>query len=150
MTSKYEKIFSRFRGRVDDSKLANMSIDTQTEYMVEWLHAVASNSRVRRKFTTLSLDDEIMEMKYELSRSVDKESDMEFVEDIFCLGMQIEWLEPKVNSILYTAPVIGGKDEKKLLDSHKYNIQRLDSMKTELKKKLRDYGYIHNSYTSTE
>ena len=150
MTSKYENIFSRFRGRVDDSKLLSMSANAQNEFMTEWLHAVSSNPRVRRKFTTLSLDDEIMQMSYELKNTVDEESDMEFVEDVFVLGMEIEWLEPKVNSILYTAPVIGGKDEKKLLDSHRYNIQRLGSLKTELKKKLRDYGYIHNSYTTVE
>lgn len=150
MTSKYEKIFSRIRGRVDDSKLASMNANAQNEIMTEWLHAVASNPRVRRKFSSLSLDDEIMTLSYTLINSIDEKSDIEFVEDVFVLGSEIEWLEPKVNSILYTAPVIGGKDEKKLLDSHRYNIQRLKSLKTELKKKLRDYGYIYNSYISTE
>ena len=43
---------------------------------------------------------------------------------------------------------IGGKEEKKLLDNHSYSIKRLDSMKVELNKMIRDYGYLYNSYIS--
>lgn len=64
--------------------------------------------------------------------------------------MAIQWLQPQVDSILNTAPMIGGKEEKKLLDNHKYSIQRLESMKTEQKKMIRDYGYMYNSYLSKE
>ena len=46
--------------------------------------------------------------------------------------------------------MISGKEEKKLLDNHKNMIDRLDSMKTELNKRIRDYGYMYNSYINTE
>ena len=46
--------------------------------------------------------------------------------------------------------MIGGKEEKKLLDNHKNMIDRLDSMKTELNKTIRDYGYMYNSYINSE
>lgn len=46
--------------------------------------------------------------------------------------------------------MIGGKEEKKLLDNHKYSIQRLQSMKEEQKKMIRDYGYMYNSYLNKE
>jgi hypothetical protein len=62
--------------------------------------------------------------------------------------MVIEWLQPRVDSVLYTAPMIGGKEEKKILDGHSNMINRLDSMKTELNKKIRDYGYMYNSYVN--
>ena len=42
--------------------------------------------------------------------------------------------------------MIGGKEEKKLLDNHKNMIDRLDSMKKEQNKMIRDYGYMYNSY----
>ena len=38
------------------------------------------------------------------------------------------------------------EEEKKLLDNHKNMIDRLDSMKTEQNKMIRDYGYMYNSY----
>ena len=53
-----------------------------------------------------------------------------------------------VDSILNTAPMIGGKEEKKLLDNHKYNIDRLKTLKTEQKKLIRDYGFMNNSYVN--
>ena len=60
--------------------------------------------------------------------------------------MVIEWLQPQVDSVLHTSVMIGGKEEKKLLDNHKNMIDRLDSMKTEQNKMIRDYGYMYNSY----
>ncbi len=63
--------------------------------------------------------------------------------------MTIEWLQPQVDSIMHTSVMIGGKEEKKLLDNHKNMIDRLDSMKTELNKRIRDYGYMYNSYINT-
>ena len=40
----------------------------------------------------------------------------------------------------------GKQEEKKLLDNHKNMIDRLDSMKKEQNKMIRDYGYMYNSY----
>lgn len=150
MTSDYSKIFNRVFGRINDKKLAMLSQRDRDEIMTEWLHAVASNPRIRRLFSSLMLDDDSEEITYSLAKPVDEYSDMDFAEGLFVLGMQIEWLEPFVNSIIYTSPFIGGKEEKKVLDNHRLNIQRLDSMKTELQKHIRDYGYMYNSYIGSE
>jgi hypothetical protein len=142
----YEKIFSRVRGKIDDPKELSLEENVLNEIYVERLHTAIGNPRVRRLFSSITLDDEIMQITYELNNSVDDFSDDEFVIDIFTLGMVIEWLQPRVDSVLYTAPMIGGKEEKKILDGHSNMINRLDSMKTELNKKIRDYGYMYNSY----
>ena len=71
---------------------------------------------------------------------------MNFVVGILVLGMAIEWLQPQVDSVIHTSVMIGGKEEKKLLDNHKNMIDRLNSMKKEQNKMIRDYGYMHNSY----
>lgn len=146
ITSEFETIFPRLFGKISDGKLASLGNAERTEIMTEWLHAVVSKPRIRRKFSSISIDDDMELVSYELEFPVDDYSDREFVEELLVLGMEIEWLEPKVNSVVYTAPMIGTSDEKKVLDSHRQNIQRLDSMKTELKKMLRDYGYMYNSY----
>lgn len=146
----YETVFSRTRGRINDPKELYLSEDDLLEIYTERLGNVISNPRVRRLFSSLTLDDEIQQIYFELNHSVDEIADMNFVIGILVLGMTIEWLQPQVDSVLHTSVMIGGKEEKKLLDNHKNMIDRLDSMKTELNKRIRDYGYMYNSYINTE
>lgn len=85
-------------------------------------------------------------IEYELKSPSDEYSDNEYVIQIFITGMVIEWLRPKVDSVKYTSAMIGGKEEKKILDGHKDMIGRLDQLEKQLHKMIRDRGYIHNSY----
>lgn len=150
MTLPYETVFSRTLGRINDPKELSLDESDLLEIYTERLHNVISNPRVRRLFSSLVLDDNIQQIEFELNNSVDETSDMAFVAGILVLGMTIEWLQPQVDSIMHTSVMIGGKEEKKLLDNHKNMIDRLDSMKTELNKRIRDYGYMYNSYINTE
>lgn len=150
MTLPYETVFSRTLGRINDPKELSLDETDLLEIYTERLHNVISNPRVRRLFSSLVLDDNIQQIEFELNNSVDETSDMDFVAGILVLGMTIEWLQPQVDSIMHTSVMIGGKEEKKLLDNHKNMIDRLDSMKTELNKRIRDYGYMYNSYINTE
>lgn len=146
MVLPYEKIFSRVRNKITDPKEMSLDENDLIEIYTERLHSVAGNQRVRRKFTTLSLDDEIQELTFELEQTVDEMSDEDFVIEVFTLGIVIEWLQKEVDSVLYTYQMIGGKEEKKLVDNYKPMVSRLASMKVELNKKLRDYGYYYNDY----
>lgn len=150
MTLPYETIFSRTRGRINDPKELSLDENDLLEIYTERLNNVISNPRVRRLFSSLTLDDEIQQLDFTLNNSVDETADMNFVVGILVLGMTIEWLQPQVDSIMHTSVMIGGKEEKKLLDNNKNMIDRLDSMKTELNKRIRDYGYMYNSYINTE
>lgn len=146
----YETIFSRTRGRISDPKELSLDENDLLEIYTERLNNVIANPRVRRLFSSLTLDDEIQQLDFMLNNSVDETADMNFVVGILVLGMTIEWLQPQVDSIMHTSVMIGGKEEKKLLDNHKNMIDRLDSMKIELNKRIRDYGYMYNSYINTE
>lgn len=146
----YETIFSRMRNRIYDPKELSLNDEDLLEIYTERLHLVVGNPRIRKLFSTLLLDDDIQQINYALNYTVDDDSDEDFVVDILVLGMTIEWLEPQVNSIINTAPMIGGKEEKKLLDNHSNMINRLDSLKKELNKKIRDYGYMYNSYINED
>ena len=150
MTLPYETIFSRTRGRINDPKELSLEEKDLLEIYTERLNTVIANPRVRRLFSSLTLDDEIQQLDFTLNNSVDETADMNFVVGILVLGMTIEWLQPQVDSIMHTSVMIGGTEEKKLLDNNKNMIDRLDSMKTELNKRLRDYGYMYNSYINTE
>ena len=142
----YSTLFSRVLNKINDQKELSLDENDLLEIYTERLHSVVGKPRVRRLFSSISLDDEIQEMTFTLNNSVDEESDKDFVLEILSLGMAIEWLQPQVDSVIHTSVMIGGKEEKKLLDNHKNMIDRLDSMKKEQNKMIRDYGYMHNSY----
>ena len=142
----YSTLFSRVLNKINDQKELSLDENDLLEIYTERLHSVVGKPRVRRLFSSISLDDEIQEMTFTLNNSVDEESDKDFVLEILSLGMAIEWLQPQVDSIIHTSVMIGGKEEKKLLDNHKNMIDRLDNMKKEQNKMIRDYGYIYNSY----
>ena len=142
----YSTLFSRVLNKINDQKELSLDESDLLEIYTERLHSVVGKPRVRRLFSSISLDDEIQEMTFTLNNSVDEESDKDFVLEILSLGMAIEWLQPQVDSIIHTSVMIGGKEEKKVLDNHKNMIDRLDSMKKEQNKMIRDYGYMYNSY----
>lgn len=142
----YSTLFSRVLNKINDPKELSLDENDLFAIYTERLHSVIGKPRVRRLFSSITFDDELQEMQFTLNNSVDEESDNEFVLEVLSLGMVIEWLQPQVDSVLHTSVMIGGKEEKKLLDNHKNMIDRLDSMKKEQNKMIRDYGYMYNSY----
>ena len=138
----YSILFSRVLNKINDTKELSLDENDLLEIYTERLHSVVGKPRVRRLFSSISLDDEIQEMTFTLNNSVDEESDKDFVLEILSLGMAIEWLQPQVDSVIHTSVMIGGKEEKKLLDNHKNMIDRLDSMKKEQNKMIRDYFIV--------
>ena len=138
----YSTLFSRVLNKINDPKELSLDENDLLEIYTERLHSVVGKPRVRRLFSSISLDDEIQEMTFTLNNSVDEESDKDFVLEILSLGMTIEWLQPQVDSVIHTSVMIGGKEEKKLLDNHKNMIERLDSMKKEQNKMIRDYFIV--------
>lgn len=169
MLLSYSTIFSRVLGRIHDPKELLLSEEDLMALYKERLHNVVGNPRISNVFSTIVLHEVELSnsdtsegepindseetftedtIEYELKNSTltDEYMDNEYVIQLLTTGMVIEWLRPKVDSILYTAPMIGGKEEKKIIDGHKDMINRLDSLENQLHKMIRDRGYIHNSY----
>lgn len=146
----YATIFSRFHGKITDPKLASLDENDLLEYENEWLHTAMGNAYLMDIFNSFDADDDIQEMTFELKNSVNDFSDKEYVIRLFSLAMTINWLEPQVNSILYTAPMIGGKEEKKLLDGHSDMIKNYESMKIQLNKEIARKNSFKNEYLKTE
>lgn len=146
----YATIFSRFHGKITDPKLASLDENDLLEYENEWLHTAMGNAYLMDIFNSFDADDDIQEMTFELKNPVNDFSDKEYVIRLFSLAMTINWLEPQVNSILYTAPMIGGKEEKKLLDGHSDMIKNYESMKIQLNKEIARKNSFKNEYLKTE
>ena len=143
----YEEIYSQFYLKQTDKEFFNKYTKEEAyEMMRGWLRSTIAIPYVRKCFSTIAFDDELAELSFTLVESVDQYSDEEFVKDIFAQGLVICWMQQKIDKAVSLATVIGGKEEKKLLDNYKDNIARLKELKIELRKYIRDYGYQYNNY----
>ena len=96
MTSSYNDIYSRFLNKIRDYEFAGLPESTATKQMLEWLQSAIGVPYIYRIFNTFSADDEIAEMEYTLTESVNEYSDKNFVEELLAYQMMVCWLEPKV------------------------------------------------------
>lgn len=143
----YEEIYSQFFSKeTDPTFFTKYSKDEAYDLMKDWLHSLVGIPYIKKCFSIITLDDELMELSFQLANPVDDDSDNYFVKDVLSQGLVICWMQQKVDNIVNLSVVIGGKDEKKILDNYKNNMTRLEEMKVQLRKTIRDYGYINNSY----
>ena len=143
----YEEIYSQFYSKeTDHTFFTKYSKDEAYDLLRDWLHSLVGIPYIKKCFSTITLDDELMELTFELANPVDDDSDNYFVKDIFSQGLVICWMQQKVDNVVNLSVVIGGKDEKTILNNYKTNITRLEDLKIQLRKTIRDYGYINNSY----
>ncbi len=149
MTSlNYDNIYSRFLSKVEAYDFLELPEDNIYILLSEWLHSVIANPYVRRLFNKFNIYDEVQEIQYEMKYVVDEDADKEFLKEILSLGMIVAWLEPKVNSINYTAQMFASKEEK--FYSQSQHLSELRALLNDSKKKQRrmiaDRGYAWNSY----
>ena len=143
----YEEIYSQFYSKeTDHTFFKKYSKDEAYELMRTWLHSIIATPYVRKCFSTITLDDELLELTFELKNSIDEDSDNFFVKDILAQGMVICWMQQQIDKAVSLATVIGGKEEKTILNNYKNNIARLEELKVYLRKVIRDYGYFNNDY----
>ena len=149
MTSlKYEKIFERFLGKITDYDFLTLNIDDSYSLMTEKLMSTLSNPYIRRLFSSLSVNNDIQELRFEMEHSVDEFTDEYFVTEMLAKGIVIEWLQPQVKSKLLTAQMFSGKEQKFYAQSNQLSEMRslLEDTQLELRQMIRDRGYIYNSY----
>ena len=144
MTLSCEDIYSAFLGLIDDYQLPQMDMEDAYEYMKDCFKNVFSKPKIRRLFTSLSFDSNILQLEYQLRNSIDEEYDEEFVKGLFANGMVVAWLEPRYQSETLTAQYFAGKEQKYYSQS-----THIDSMEKMYKNArmivdkdyARDHGY---------
>ena len=144
----YDEIFSDFLGSVTDYDLASIGLDDMYGLMTEYLHKTLSQSYVRRLFSTVSFNDTIQKFTFEMANSVDDDADLDFTRYILSKGMVVEWLKPQVRSKTNIAQLLAGKDQKYYSQApHLSELKGLlKDTELELRKAIRDRGYIYNPY----
>lgn len=150
MTSEFSNIYSRFFLRVQDYSLAGMEEDIVNEMMNGWIDATLSKPYIRRLFDTLKVDEYSGEIEYEMKFPVSDDEDQDFVEEMIVLGMIVEWISPKYYTTLNTSQFFSNSEQK--FYSQANHMTELKDMfhraKNDLRKVIRDRGYIHNGYLS--
>jgi hypothetical protein len=144
----YDEIFSSFYPLITDNDFFRLDEDYAYNLMRKWLHSAISDPYIRKLFTFITLDDEIMVCDFQLENSVSEDDDKEFVLNVFSKYMVIQWMKPKIDNQINIARIIGGKEEKNIQNNYKENKDRLKSLELELRKFIRDYGTENNSYIS--
>lgn len=142
----YETIYKKALSMINDIDLANYTKDDFYDTLCEWLHTASSLPLLRKKFTTYILKDEIMELNFTLTNSVDEFYDVEFVKTILAKGIIINYFPSKLEDSKNYATMIGGKEEKKLIDNYNRNIERLNQLQREWERDLSRHTYYFNEY----
>ncbi len=144
----YQAIFSRFFTQVEGNEFAQIDKNYITEMLNSWLHSATSQINVRKMFSTLSLDDEIQVVDFEMKHSIDDESDKDFVIEVLGMGLGIRWLKPKILTPSNVRQMIGSKEEKWYSQqSHMAELRNLyDTFQKEQQKTISDRNTYYNSY----
>ena len=144
---KYDEITSSLYSKIEAYDFLDLGTDELHDFLVAWLHTAVSKPYVRKLFSSITLNDEIMVMKYDMKYEVDEETDREFVIEILALGMGIQWLTPKINSTVNINQMFGSKEEKYYSQSS--HLTELRSLRKdwikEQRSMIRDRGYNWNS-----
>ena len=148
----YSDIYSSLFTKIEAYDFIDLSEETLNEFLCNWLHSATMTPYVRKLFKTVVFDDEIAELSYEMKYIVDEESDKEFVIEVLSLGMAINWLKPKINSITNINQFFGSKDEKFFSQSQHLSELRalLNDFKKQQRRMIADRGYVWNSYLDGE
>lgn len=143
---KYEDIYKRALTMINDLELATYTEEDFYSILYEWLHTTASFPLLRKKFSVYSFDDEIMSINFTLTNSVDDFYDSEFVKTILAKGIIISYFPSKLENTKNLATMIGGKEEKKLIDNYSKNMERLTQLKREWELELSRHTYYFGEY----
>lgn len=126
-------IFKRFQNKITDFKILDMDDYDVLQMMILWMDS--SISKFKKVQTDLSQRD---------NETLTFSSDLLDIEiEILSMMMVTEWLEPQLNSELYTSQFFGGKEEKFYAQANQ--LEKLMTLKHDndvaCRKRLRDYGY---------
>lgn len=152
MTSEYEDIMSRFLLKADSYQIISLDTNTVNEMRNGWIKMTLSRPYIRRLFSSITMDDDVEELEYEMKNPTTDEEDQDFVEEVIAQGCVIAWMAPMVQSELNIQQMFSGKELQFFSQSsHLGQIKDLyHSAQIELRKMIRDRGYITNTYLDGE
>ena len=142
----FDTIYNRALSRINDLKLTSYTEEDFYEVMLEWLKSCSASPRFRKLFKTFSVDEDSEEVIFELNNSVDELYDSDFVTTLLAKGIIINYLPSRLEDTVHLATMIGGTEEKKLLDNYKNNMERLNRLSREFNREIARHSYYFSLY----
>lgn len=150
MTSiNYDEIYSYFLGNITDYSLASLEITDAEELMNEYLHKSISEPYIRRLYSSISLNDELKILSFEINNAINDDFDYDFTINVLSKEMVCEWLKPYVRkTTLINQHITSSRESKFFSQSQHLSELRslLEDTEIEVRKLIRDRGYLYNSY----
>ena len=112
ITLDFEDVFSVFHNKIDAYDFLELTNEEINAFEVDWLRAAGAKPYVRKLFSSYKFDDDNEVINFEMRYATDDDADCDFVIEILALGIVVEWLMPKVNSMDTIFQVYGSKEEK--------------------------------------
>ena len=143
MVSTFEDVFSRFYLRVEDYNIVGLDEEIVNEMLYGYLKSVISKPFVRRLFSSITVDDDVEEIEYTMRESWGSDADQDFVEELLSMGMIVEWLNPRYNSMQNTSQFFSNSDAKFFSQAnHMTELKAmLEKAQNDLRKYIRDRSY---------
>lgn len=149
MTSiQYDDIFNSFLGEITDFDIAALAESDADEQMTEWLHKAVYNPHITDLFSSISLDDDIHIITYEMRTARDDVVDMGFVINLLGKAMAYEWVSPQVNRTTNLHQMFSNSDAKFYAQAnHLSQLRELrDDLESEFKSLVDNRSLHHNEY----
>lgn len=108
----YDAIYSRLYGTIQAFDLIQLAEEIAKAKMTEWMMSIKANPRVRKLFASVSFNPVDEAIGFELVHPIADDADVDFVTELFALGMTWKWSSEKYNSTLNTSQFFAGKEQK--------------------------------------
>lgn len=143
----YDNIFGSFLSNITDYKIATQDEDVTAEQLTDYLHKAIGTPYIRALFASISLDDGVNELTYEM-KNPDINGDDDFMVNMLGKAMVYEWIHPQVRKTSLLAQMFSGKEVKFYAQSNHMSELRAIEEETELevRRMIRDRGFISNAY----
>ena len=139
----YAEIYSRFYIKIKDYEIVALDEQLAKEMLNGYLRSTLSKPMVRRLFSSVSADDDVEEIDFELRESLDTDSDMDFIAEVLAVGMVSAWASPRYHSTLLTSQLLSNSEQKYYSQSaHMAEMKAMfEKSQTDLRKLIRDWSY---------
>ena len=142
----FDTIYKRALSRINDLKLSRYTESDFYEVMLEWLKSCSSSPRFRKLFSSFVVDEDAEVVEFRMNQPVDDYYDSNFVTTMLAKGIIINYLPSRLEDTVHLATMIGGTEEKKLLDNYKNNMERLNRLNREFNRDIARHPYYFGNY----
>lgn len=149
----YQTLYASFLTKVKAYDLYKDSVsdEVRQNLLKGYLHSAFAQPQIRRLFSSLTFDDVLEIVTYEINEQTSNDDDALdnwFVSEVIGYGMALAWITPQINSLTNIAQMFSTSDAKFYSQaSHVEELRNLrDDLEIAYRKLITDNSSINNRY----